>query len=64
MSTSNVNEWLLPMPSGISLSPHNSFSKDLLQQFDKRRSQLNFDSIPSSIHSQKVHRVILLLLLF
>lgn len=47
MSSSDAvtsHEWL-PMPSGISLSPHNSFSRELLRQFDKRRSQLHFDSI-------------------
>lgn len=61
MSTSNVNsditknnDWFLPMPSGISLSPHSSFSKDLLKQFDKRRSQLNFDSISSLHDNNKV----------
>jgi hypothetical protein len=35
-------EWL-PMPSGISLTAHNSFTDDLLDQFDKRRTQLYTD---------------------
>ncbi|CAO3649900.1 unnamed protein product [Mucor hiemalis] len=43
-AATSSHEWL-PMPSGISLSPHNSFSRELLRQFDKRRSQLHFDSI-------------------
>lgn len=41
--TANENHEWLPMPSGISLSPHNSFTIDLLSQFDKRRSQLHCD---------------------
>jgi hypothetical protein len=36
---SATTEWL-PMPSGISSTPHDSFTRDLLRQFDKRRSQI------------------------
>ncbi|KAI9348350.1 hypothetical protein BD770DRAFT_164820 [Pilaira anomala] len=48
MSSSNVTrlnqEWLLPMPSGISFTD-NTFTTDLLKQFDKRRSKLNSSDI-------------------
>ncbi|EPB87870.1 hypothetical protein HMPREF1544_05277 [Mucor circinelloides 1006PhL] len=46
------------MPSGISITSHDSFTKDLLYQFDKRRSQLLSNeehiasSIGNSIHQQ------------
>lgn len=48
--TTTDREWL-PMPSGISITSHDSFTKDLLYQFDKRRSQLlsNENYISSSI---------------
>lgn len=44
------------MPSGLSFTD-NSFSADLLKQFDKRRSQLNSDEI--SIEQQQVSIYIL-----
>ena len=40
IDNSSYHEWL-PMPSGISISSHHSFSRDLLKQFD----QLNLDSV-------------------
>lgn len=56
--TTTDHEWL-PMPSGISITSHNSFTTDLLYQFDKRRSHLLYNqehvsssSIENSIHQQ------------
>ncbi|KAL9545690.1 hypothetical protein MBANPS3_007026 [Mucor bainieri] len=57
-STATTNHEWLPMPSGISITSHDSFTKDLLYQFDKRRSQLLShndyisSSIENSIHQQ------------
>ncbi|GAN00896.1 hypothetical protein MAM1_0003c00322 [Mucor ambiguus] len=50
--TTTHHEWL-PMPSGISITSHDSFTKDLLYQFDKRRSQFlsNEDYSSSSIEN-------------
>ncbi|KAI9265357.1 hypothetical protein EDC94DRAFT_604632 [Helicostylum pulchrum] len=54
-ASKHIKEWL-PMPSGLSFTD-NSFSVDLIEQFDKRRSQLNSDVISieeqqqGSIHS-------------
>ena len=55
--TTTNHEWL-PMPSGISISSHDSFTKDLLYQYDKRRSQLlyNQDHISSSSIENSIHK--------
>ncbi|GAA5812032.1 hypothetical protein MFLAVUS_005481 [Mucor flavus] len=50
-ASKHIKEWL-PMPSGLSFTD-NSFSADLLKQFDKRRSQLNSDEISIEQHQQQ-----------
>lgn len=35
--SSHIHEWI-PLPSGISISPHQSFTEELLKHFDKKCS--------------------------
>ncbi|KAI9486853.1 MAG: hypothetical protein EXX96DRAFT_550855 [Benjaminiella poitrasii] len=43
-NTTDHIKWLIPMPSGISTTTHDSFTQDLLQQFDKKTYQILYDN--------------------